>query len=149
MLFRSSDIMHNTLQNRLKLATKSLHEEAQSTCFIERLLNSTLPESQYVQYISQLSFVYQALESKLNELEQYTELSLFQMQELRRHQLLAQDLHSFNYDNQSAVEVCDQYCQDINSITAATRFRLIGHCYVRYFGDLNGGQIIKKVLLKK
>lgn len=41
-----------------------------------------------------------------------------------------------------------RYCQQIVEAAAGQGERLVAHAYTRYLGDLNGGQVIKRLLVR-
>jgi heme oxygenase len=142
------------LADRLKHATHRLHREAERSGFIRDLLNhrGTLPG--YVLFLRNLLPVYEALEDGLGaQASAGRPLAKLARPELYRSAALRSDLAQVaGADWQSKVPVLDAasaYAERVRQASSADDGAgLAGHAYVRYLGDLNGGQILARLLAR-
>ncbi|KAA0978945.1 biliverdin-producing heme oxygenase [Paeniglutamicibacter gangotriensis] len=135
-----------TFATRLREVTQKDHSEAETSEFITTLMAGTRTSQDYVLLLSQYTYIYAALESEVRALSAVPELSPIFDLRLERASHLHHDLdlllpaHGFT-DVPAPVEATVDYVRHIRD-AAQKPARLVAHHYLRYLGDLSGGQII-------
>ncbi|KAF9095720.1 heme oxygenase (decycling) 1 [Mortierella sp. GBA35] len=139
----------------LKESTKYLHAEAGRSKFMKYFFKGEISPATYGRFLVSLYQVYNALEKALDDHKENPQLALIYFpEELSRKTPLEEDLEFFNGPNwrQLLVPITPAQQTYINAIqdcaSSATPERLIAHSYVRYLGDLSGGQVLAKRLQK-
>lgn len=123
----------------LKHATWEVHQKAERTEFARRLLKG-LPPNEYYRYLSNQYRIYVALETAASEI-------LSEFPNMKRAQRMKEDLeeleviYQLGYDPTLICPVVENYSHYVKNLD---RSGLVAHLYVRHFGDMYGGQLIKK-----
>jgi len=124
----------------LKLLTASIHKEAEEMKWSKLLVSGNITSKQYGQYLYNQLQIYSALENRAFELDFFTKYPLFD--DMKRTLAMSGDLAFYEHDvglEPTTLEYIDYIShQSLDEITA--------HMYVRHFGDMYGGQIIRKKL---
>ncbi|MCA1903883.1 MAG: biliverdin-producing heme oxygenase, partial [Cyanobacteria bacterium KgW148] len=106
------------------------------------------PQS-YRKLVSNLYFVYSALEEELTKHRDHEVLKNLFFPELWRKSSLEADLeYYYGADWRSQVTpspACAKYLQRLQEVSTQDPILLVGHAYTRYMGDLSGGQVLKKI----
>ena len=122
------------LSQLVKEASKDVHLAAERSPFMVALMQGDLPSEAYFDYIGQLAPIYEAIEKWNGTLP-------FFDRRLDRFERIIADLEYVG-----ARLVCDEtieYVKHIKKIIKSKdEVRLTAHHYVRYLGDLSGGQAI-------
>jgi heme oxygenase len=141
--------MSSNLAIKLREGTKKAHTMAENVGFIKCFLKGVVEKSSYRKLVSNLYFVYSAMEEEMQRHQQHPILSKIYFPELDRKASLEQDLHYYygsNWREQVAPSPATQaYVQRIRDISNTAPELLIAHSYTRYIGDLSGGQILKGI----
>ncbi|KAF9898476.1 heme oxygenase (decycling) 1 [Lobosporangium transversale] len=138
----------------LKEGTKTVHAEAERSKFIKYFFKGELSPAIYGRFLISLYHVYTALEKALNDNKDNANIQLIYFpKELSRKAALEEDLEFFNgpewRDMLTPISPAQQaYIDAINRCSTTKPELLIAHAYVRYLGDLSGGQILAKKLQK-
>lgn len=132
--------------DRLRERTRELHVIAERSGFIRALLGGTVTLGGYALYLRNLLPAYLAMEQGLDAHRGTDGVGRLAMREVYRTAALQADL---------AVLCGSDWASTLPLLTAATSYaacitnaaegdgsRLIGHAYVRYLGDLNGGRVM-------
>ena len=141
------------LADRLKAATRKLHTEAETTGFIGALLKGEASREGYALYLRNLLPVYEAMEKAL-EHHAGGPLACLGPPAVRRAPALLADLRALvgpEWEGSlSLLPSSRAYAQRIAAAAAADGgFGLIGHAYTRFLGDLNGGQVLRRLLARR
>ena len=146
--------MSVTLAGQLREGTKKSHTMAENTGFVACFLKGVVEKTSYRKLISDLYFVYQAMEEEIERLVQadHPVIKPIGFKELFRKQTLENDLNFYygdNWKNEITISNSAQsYVNRIRLVAKETPELLVGHHYTRYIGDLSGGQILKKIAKK-
>ncbi len=133
---------HATLPQRLKVATHELHARAERSGVMADLLARRISREAYVALLANLHTIYAALEVALEREHPPARLSA-----MARTAALASDLRAFGADaNAALVPVTTDYVDRLRSLHGPQAHRLWAHVYVRYLGDLHGGQILSRLV---
>lgn len=142
--------MSNNLASRLKQETADLHTQAEQAGVIEALIHGRISREQYCLLLRNLVVIYQPLENGLSHLQEHSCLAPFGFPTLFRLAPLSNDLVELHGpDWRERLPVCPAaaaYQDRLESGYAAKAEQLLAHAYVRYLGDLSGGQMLKKLV---
>jgi len=137
---------------QIKEGTKKSHSAAENTSFVASFLRGVVSKESYKKLISDLYFVYSAMEEEVDNLKDHPIIGQIQLPDLNRVNALEKDLR-FYYGPiwRSLItpsEACNQYVNHIREVAKNEPELLVGHHYTRYLGDLSGGQILKGIAQK-
>ena len=142
------------LAGQLREGTKKSHTMAENTGFVACFLKGVVEKTSYRKLISDLYFVYKAMEEEIERLvqEDHPVIKHIGFKELFRRQTLEKDLEFYygnNWLDQIKIsESAQSYVNRIRLVANESPELLVGHHYTRYIGDLSGGQILKKIAKK-
>lgn len=140
-----------TISHQLKSATKRIHTEAERTGYIAELLTGQPPLIKYCLLLRNLQPVYTALEMAIvrhaADIPQFTDAAL------RRSDSIDHDLQSIansaQLPNLPLLPASEAYVERVKILGQRQPALLNAHAWVRYFGDLSGGQILARLLRSK
>lgn len=141
--------MTESLASRLRQETKQNHTEAERSGVMRKLLTKTLDLGTYVALLRNLLPVYQALEEEMDRHQKDSVVAPFYHPGLARAAALKSDLQRLGGENWPALPVlpeAEAYVHQIHAAAAKDPALLVAHGYVRYLGDLSGGQILKRIV---
>ena len=142
------------LAGQLREGTKKSHTMAENTGFVACFLKGVVEKKSYRKLISDLYFVYQAMEEEIERLvqEEHPVIKPIGFKSLFRKETLENDLQFYFGDNwRNEINISNsakEYVQRIRLVAEQSPELLVGHHYTRYIGDLSGGQILKKIAKK-
>jgi heme oxygenase len=135
----------------IRAASSDDHRATESRGFITRLLGGELSLDDYVRYLVQYAYVYDALESRDD-----TGPAVFDPR-LRRSARIAADLDALGApdwrERFPALPATAAYTAQLRALTASDdeldrTVRYLAHHYTRYLGDLSGGQAIAALVAR-
>lgn len=137
----------NGLAARLKEATRDLHRQAERSGLMADLLQGRMSRQAYCLLLRGLQPVYAALESGLDVHRDDPNLRRLWQPSLRRLPALEQDLAHFaaGHDWRRAwpePASASAYALRLTELAQSAPALLIAHAYLRYLGDLHGGQML-------
>ena len=134
---------------QLKTETKKSHSAAENTKFVSSFLKGVVTEDNYRKLVSDLYFVYRAMEEEIEKLKDHPCIKPIAFSELARTAQLEKDLnYYYGQDWRDLVfptESCQRYVNRIREVADEDPELLVGHHYTRYLGDLSGGQILRGI----
>jgi len=141
--------MTSNLATQLREGTSKSHTMAENVNFIKSFLGGVIDRSSYVEMLSKLFFVYEAIEKAMEENKNHDYIKPIYFPDLNRTESLREDLR-FHYgenwlENTELSPATMNYVNRINQISKEKPELLVAHAYTRYLGDLSGGQILKKI----
>jgi heme oxygenase (biliverdin-producing, ferredoxin) len=146
------DLSGESLSDRLRERTRVVHEVAETAPFVGHLLAGELPLSGYTALVAQNYAIYQALETTAERWRGDPVAGRFVLDELTRVPSLERDLQTLLGSDWSAaalrlrVPATQRYVDQILAVGATWPAGFVAHHYVRYLGDLSGGQVIRQRL---
>lgn len=123
-------------------ASKESHTAAENSPFMVALLKGDLTTSAYCSYLAQLAPIYEVLESWLD-----TKLPLFDRR-LDRFERIMSDIDSMCGTQLVLDETIDYTAHLKSIIKEKNEVKFLAHHYVRYLGDLSGGQAVAKLVMR-
>ena len=140
------------LAAQLKEGTKKAHTMAENTGFVTCFLKGVVDKSSYRKLVSDLYFVYGAMEEEVGKLRDHPIVGAIALDELNRQEALEKDLAYYFGENwKEEVQPSPSaaaYVERIHEVAKNSPELLVGHHYTRYMGDLSGGQILKNIAQK-
>ncbi len=137
------------LADRMKAATKALHSTAERTGVVSDILKGRIERERYALYLRNLHVIYAALERAPSAAAPQS-LSALLTEDVRRAGAMAADLADMcgggAWTELPILASARSYLAHIERLHATQPSALIGHIYVRYLGDMNGGQVLERLL---
>lgn len=140
----------SSLAVRLKTQTGDVHRQAERSRFMAALLRGDVDRAGYCAYLRSLHAIYVALESVLARHSAHPLIRPVFDPSLFRGEALADDLRTLHGESWTD-ELVPQpaalcYAARLEQIAGTNPGRLLAHAYVRYLGDLSGGQVLRRIV---
>ncbi len=134
---------------KLREGTQSAHTAAENTAFMKCFLKGIVEREPFRKLMADLYYVYSTLETALHTHQQHPVLQPIFFPELDRVANLEADL-AYYYGPQWRELIHPspaglRYVERIQTVTRENPALLLAHAYVRYMGDLSGGQSLRKI----
>ncbi|MFZ4757946.1 MAG: heme oxygenase (biliverdin-producing), partial [Burkholderiaceae bacterium] len=142
---------------RLRAATGALHVEAERSVVMATLLRGELDRGRYVRLLHALHALYARLETALHRHATHPLIAPLELAPLARTAALAADLDAFEAgrraDGTSSAEPgvppsLHAYVARLAELDTGWPAGLVAHAYVRYLGDLSGGQRLAPIIAR-
>lgn len=141
------------LLQTLRDRTRQLHAEAERTGIVRDVLRGEASRFGYALLLRNLLPAYRQLEREADSLPATFAPGIISAKALYRTNAIRRDLEALygtRWDSTLPLLASgERYADRISDAVERNRKLLLAHAYVRYLGDLNGGQILKKILLRK
>lgn len=132
---------------RLRAQTQTAHTRAESAGFMNDLMGGAGSTADYVALLGQYFFIYDALERSGERFRDDAIGRAFVDDALLRSEAIAADLQFFLGDDWrealTALPATSAYVATLDALPARGSAQFVAHHYLRYLGDLSGGQIIR------
>ncbi len=142
--------MSSNLASQLREGTKQSHTMAENTAYMKCFLKGIVAKEPFRKLLSNLYFVYSTLEAELARHQDHPVVGSIYFPQLDRQANLAADLayyYSDNWQEEIAPSAAGgDYVAHIQEISNTEPSLLVAHSYVRYLGDLSGGQALKNIV---
>lgn len=139
------------LSVNLRDCTTVAHEGAEQSPFMSHLLEGRLPREGVIDYTAQLRYIYLALERAVRAVAHLPRMAVIADSRLERLSAVEGDLYELAgpewLNHVAPTPATESYLRHLDALAAAgDELGLIAHHYVRYLGDLAGGQVIARRL---
>lgn len=135
---------------RIKAGTDAAHRETEQSRFVGALLAGELTSDGYAELLAQTYLVYRELEDAGRTHTGNPVASPFLHDELLRVPSLEADLQFLRgsswRETVSALPATTRYVERLREVAYEWPAGFVAHHYIRYMGDLSGGQIIRRML---
>lgn len=124
--------------NKLKELTWENHQRAERTAMARKLITGMTPVEYHEYLVNQYEIYFSLEKAASNILEQYPAM--------KRSNKILEDIEEIeNVNNllRGSSKICNTTKEYCNYVKTLDEQSLIAHIYVRHFGDMYGGQIIK------
>lgn len=139
-----------TLAESLKLETKALHTELERGPLMHSLLRGEMARGPYCALLRNLHALYAELEPALRRHAAEPAVAAVYAPALFRSQSLDDDLtvlHGAGWQHELPVApAARRYVHHLQHIATVRPALLVAHAYVRYLGDLSGGQMLRRIV---
>jgi heme oxygenase len=140
----------------VKNAGWDIHMHIHRHGYAEKLLSRKFSVDDYGMYIIQLFHIYDTIEVLMTQSTDPLLMKFWELfgKRLKRTDLLISDLEYYYGSNwrsklnENKLYATDYYTSRLIKVYNKNPYLLLAHAYIRYFGDLNGGRIIRKRFLK-
>lgn len=137
------------LSQTLRSSTRAMHERAHHSSYMTELLGARLPLDAYILLVEQYWTIYGALEATSDAMLADPVGRPFVIDELRRAPGLRTDLEHLRgpgwEKRLTVLPATASYVERLRDTAPAVH---IAHHYTRYLGDLAGGQMVRKLLMR-
>ncbi|MEB3224660.1 MAG: heme oxygenase (biliverdin-producing) [Synechococcus sp.] len=139
-----------TLSQQLRLGTQTSHTLSENTAFMKCFVKGIVEREPLRKLMANLYAVYHTLETAFAQHKDHEILGKIYFPELNRVPHLEEDL-AFYYGEQwreklELLPAGKVYQGRLAELAANDPVLLIAHAYVRYLGDLSGGQSLKNII---
>lgn len=135
---------------RVKAATDGAHTDAEGSQFMSQLLEGKLPVEAYIALLAQQWFIYRDLEESGRALADNELVAPFLHDSLLREKALELDLEFHLGEDWrekiTALPATEAYAARLREVSPSWPAGFVAHHYLRYMGDLSGGQIICRIM---
>jgi heme oxygenase len=148
----ASSATDDHLARLLRSATATMHRRVERSPFMASLLRGQLDRLRYAGLLHNLLAIYAALEDALTRHASTPGVAPVVLPELFRSQAIRADLRALDSDVAEAstplARATRLYVERLAELSATKPALLVAHAYVRYLGDLNGGQALRRVVAR-
>jgi heme oxygenase (biliverdin-producing, ferredoxin) len=149
---RADTPLMTTLAQRLRAQTWPAHRQVEATAFVRALLRGSLGRLDYCLLLASLHPIYAALEATLRRHASRPEVAAVYAPALEREAALRADLAALHGDDWPDTLAPQPealaYAAHLEQLGADAPQLLVAHAYVRYLGDLSGGQAVQRVVTR-
>jgi heme oxygenase (biliverdin-producing, ferredoxin) len=139
-----------SLSDALRERTAALHRRAEHSGIINDILLRRTDQRSYAVLLRNLLPAYRQMEADLERLRDNEGFCAFARPELRRADRITHDLEILcGADWKRELPLLSagkRYAARVAKAGEGDGVRLMAHAYVRYFGDLSGGQLVARLL---
>lgn len=142
--------MSNNLATKLREGTSHSHTMAENTAFTKCFLKGIVEKEPLRKLLADFYFLYSTLEEELQRHQNHPVVGQIYFSELNRTKNLEADL-AFYYGENWREQIVNSpagqvYVNRIREVSNTEPALLVAHSYVRYMGDLSGGQSLKNIV---
>jgi heme oxygenase len=137
------------LGQRLRDATRALHADAERSPFMAVLLRGRMGRVAYASLLHNLHAIYEVMEPALARHAAHPALAPLDLALLAREPALRDDLATLGEPADAVPGLrpaASRYVARLRELDAGRPDLLLAHAYVRYLGDLSGGQLLRDIV---
>jgi heme oxygenase len=142
--------MTQDMATLLREGTKQSHTMAENTAFMKCFLKGIVEREPFRKLTADLYYLYSALEDEIRRHRSHPVVGMIYFPELERKAKLEDDLDYYYGHNWQALIAPspegEKYVARIQQISNENPALLVAHSYVRYMGDLSGGQSLRNIV---
>lgn len=139
-----------TFSERLREATADVHDAAERSAFMGRVVDGEITVPEYARLLRQYHAIYQPLEEAAIVMRADPVASQFATPGLDRLAWIEADLDVLAGPDWAGdlpvAPATERYADRIREVCFDWPGGFVAHHYVRYLGDLSGGQILRRIL---
>jgi heme oxygenase (biliverdin-producing, ferredoxin) len=142
---------HLPLSKALREHTAELHAEAERSGVVNDILRGRAGRYGYLLLLRNLLPAYRAMERALEVHRHSPLLASFARPELHRAGRIVADMAALGIEREDELPLLPAsgaYAAAVTSAGEGKGLRLVAHAYVRYFWDMSGGHVLKRLLGK-
>ena len=144
--------LNPSLAERLRTETRELHSTAERSTLMSALMGGRMERQAYCALLGNLHAIYAALEPALARHARRPMVAAVFQPALVRTGALEHDLRVLHgpawVDELALKPAALAYVDQLRDLDASQPDLLLAHAYVRYLGDLSGGQMLRNVVAK-
>jgi len=144
--------VHLRLTEALRTQTRRLHTELERSDLMRALLRGQIDRARYCGLLRNLLPIYSALECASARQALAADCDPQMLDELARCAHLVQDLtvlHGSLWEQEIAIlPAARDYAHRLHALPSQSPRLLLAHAYVRYLGDLSGGQLVRPIVAR-
>ncbi|WP_029088430.1 heme oxygenase (biliverdin-producing) [Brevibacterium album] len=135
---------------RVRTETQEAHDSAEHSAFMDDLLAGRLDAQAYTALLGQYLHLYRVLEAVESRFESAPELAAVLDPRLHRAAALEQDLAALTDGAPVTPPTPEtaEYMARLSDLQPEEPERFFAHHYLRYLGDLSGGQVIGRLAVR-
>lgn len=145
-------LAQRSFSEAIKAASWQAHGHAEQSAYLKELLAGNLSRAAYAELVAQQRFVYLVLEDAARTMRDDPQAGPFVDDALERGPALDADLaHLLGpgwADDLEPTAATAEYCDRLRQVVYDWPGGFVAHHYVRYLGDLSGGQVIGRILAR-
>jgi heme oxygenase (biliverdin-producing, ferredoxin) len=138
------------LSEALRAQTRRLHAEVERSDFMTALMRGRADRVGYCALLRSLQVIYATLEPALARHRAHPAIAAILLPQLARSDLIAADLQALHGPDWQreliARPAALEYAERLSLLDASRPTELVAHAYVRYLGDLSGGQLLRRAV---
>lgn len=143
---------HPSLAQWLRSATHALHAQVERSGVMQSLLRGRIDRISYCLLLRNLHALYAALEAGLARHAGDPRIAPVLLPGIARATALAEDLAALHGSGWAQtlplMPAAQAYAQRLRQLAADAPELLVAHAYVRYLGDLSGGQVLRRIVAR-
>lgn len=136
--------IHPQLADLMRESSQADHQDAENSSFIAELMTGQLSLLHYRALLAQYAYIYAALDASASELRSAGLYRALLDARLERSAPMLADLDALGATAVDPLASTGEYVDRIRQVSASAPHRYLAHHYVRFLGDLSGGQILSR-----
>ncbi|MEG1003139.1 MAG: biliverdin-producing heme oxygenase [Clostridium sp.] len=139
----------NTFMKNIKVNSQNLHDVAENTWFLKRLVDGNASVEGYSEYLFNLYEIYKTIEFNLEKYSDNPSVKEFATIDVYRSEAIYKDLKILLGEKMNSMKLLAStkaYVDKLNEVGRSNPELLVAHAYSRYLADLFGGRTIYKIL---
>lgn len=136
------------LSSALKEQTATAHADAENSRFMAKLGGGDLDRDAVAELTLQYFHIYSALEAAVRRAAEHPAVVLIADPRLERVHALAEDLTAMTgagWHDVAPLAATQRYVSELEQLGLEDGPEVVAHHYVRYLGDIAGGQVLARV----